>query len=264
MRTICFLAVLICTSCRNTAVSIPQNLDAKFYFWTAFDYDLEVRIHKTGELATFVVRAIAHDSLLTNVATDSLNLTTEDLRIFYARADTAFLLRLRNYSSGDMDGSGYEGWITQGNNKHHFETENVSDTVAVHQTFQHMFFSLLYRKCINTRPYVELAEQYIRERFPVTIVSKRPYIARIYSRIVVDDRDKWLSFFRTVPRLETAIIDLRYLNWIQPELSTDLVKFGARRPKLIWVVSDHGREYFGQAGIDTTKMVSSIEEVALK
>jgi hypothetical protein len=94
---------------------------------------------------------------------------------------------------------------------------------------------------------------------PVKIKSKKPYIARFYGSISIDEDEELQRFFKKVPRRRKAIIDMTNLWGMGLVFAEDFEEFDRSHPMLVWIIPENRREYFKQFGLDSAKMFEKLD-----
>lgn len=233
---------------------IPEELLIESIFYPSFHHPVKLKLYKSREdgYLTFIV--LDKKDEMKAILTDSVLLTKNDFAVFFKKLRNTSLLKIPNDSTRTgNDGITLKTKILQDGQVYQFESWSPP-----RNDFLDALFELLNKKLPAQENYIEDIQTYFDYGLPVKIKSTAPFIARFYGGISIDFYDELLKFFKKVPKRRKAVLDMSNF-WVMGKIFyDDFEEFDLSHPKLIWVIPSNKREYFKEIGIDSSKMVESL------
>jgi len=234
-------------------------------FYPSFHYPFELEIHKNNKTGYLIIKVLDYGIKDKIIEFDSVQLTNDDFIQFFKTLDPVSLLEIP-YDTLDIgaDGITFDVKIHQDGKVSKFWSWSPTREVKpIHYKYLDAIFELLNNKLHKQENYIENVQRYFSYGLPVKIKSTNPFIARIYGGLSLGNEGDLQEFFDKVPIDKIAILDMSNLGSMGTMFYPYFKTFDSLHPKLIWVASGDSKNYFKLSGIDTAKMVESLE-LALK
>ena len=234
---------------------IPDKLSMDVDF--GGDYSVKLKIKKNFEdgYLTFLVQEYGEKKLL---AFDSVLLTSRDFYIFFKMLDTVSLLNIP-YDTLYIPTDAITVWvkINQDGNTNDFISISRGDPSF--RLFKYALMDLLNRKLPKQDYYIEDLERDLGTNKSTKIKSKDPFVVKMCDRLSSRKENELKELFRKVPKDKSVIIDMTKFGIMDDILKPYFKSFDSSHPKAIWVIQEDRRMNLAVVGIDTLKMVKSLD-----
>jgi len=267
MKSLIFISIiLLLTSCNSVEKKqLPNGLFIETEFYPSFHSAIKLEIHKIKETGYLTFRVLEYGTKDKIVSFDSVQLTIDDFIQFFKTLGSVSLLKIP-YDTLDigLDGVTFDGRISQDGELNEFwGWSPTRKEKPIQYKFLDAIFELLNNKLPRQENYIEDVQNYFSYGLPVKVKSTKPYVARMYGGLSLGDEGDLQIFFDKVPIDKTAILDMSNFGRMGTMFHPYFKTFDSLHPKLIWVIPGERRYFFKISGVDTTKMVESLE-LALK
>jgi hypothetical protein len=240
---------------------MPKHMKLDVVFEQSFAYPLELTISKNEDSGYVTIRVEDYEKVPVGNK-DSVRLSEEDFASFFKTLDTVSLLTLLFDTAARgtyTDGGSMATTVLQDGQRNYFEIDLPSrDKTPGHYRLLDAVFELANKKFPRFDKYIE-SNQRCYEYSPfVNIKSENPKIVRLYGVYQEWDSLDLAHFFQQFPDSATLVVDLTNVGYLG--LNSLFRTFDKSHRNLMWVTGDRYDYFLPSIGIDSAKVVKTLEE----
>ena len=254
------LLFLLAGSCTTPPPHRPTGLSITVHIAPSFDSAILVSLRQQDGRQALLFASTDALQDIDLVPQDSAALSDTEWAAFIAAIDTGVLRSLSPAQQRGLDGTNIEAKYVNGGEKHAFFcwSPGRRDNAAVYRLLDQLF-PLLYHHFPHRESTIENVQYNLSYPLPIRTKSLHPLVARLYGDLSGGYEDALQAFFDSIPRDSAAIIDCSNFKGMGTLFYPYFRHFNKAHPKVVWVVSPDSRQELLYAGVDSVRLVSTLE-----